>query len=191
MRYKPGYKEEKRKELLNLSGQLAKQHGFSATGVDAFMKEAGVTSGAFYSHFSSKNELFKALVEAELEQSLAMWRANPNDSADAWIDFELERYLGLNHLKRASKGCALPALASEIARADDEIKQVYQDRLLEGHTLFRKYLGSDEKAWAVMSQLVGAITLARAMADEAQQIAVLEACKSTVKDYLRLAKMAG
>ena len=77
MRYKAGYKEEKRKELLEISGQLAKKNGFGATGVDTFMKAAGVTSGAFYSHFSSKNDLFKALVENELKDSIKKWDNNP------------------------------------------------------------------------------------------------------------------
>ena len=48
MRYKSGYKEQKRQELLDISGQLAKKNGFNATGIDGFMKAAGVTSGAFY-----------------------------------------------------------------------------------------------------------------------------------------------
>ena len=43
MRYKSGYKAEKRQELLDISGQIAKKNGFSATGVDSFMKAAGVT----------------------------------------------------------------------------------------------------------------------------------------------------
>ena len=81
MRYKSGYKQEKRKELLKISGQLAKKDGFAATGVDGFMKAAGVTSGAFYSHFSSKQDLFKALVENELKNSIQMWQNNPHDQA--------------------------------------------------------------------------------------------------------------
>ncbi|WP_042073366.1 TetR/AcrR family transcriptional regulator, partial [Acinetobacter gerneri] len=98
MRYKAGYKEEKRKELLEISGQLAKKNGFASTGVDTFMKAAGVTSGAFYSHFSSKNDLFKALVENELQNSIQMWQDNPFDDPEQWIDFELNRYLALSHV---------------------------------------------------------------------------------------------
>ena len=56
MRYKSGYKEAKRKELLEISGRIAKSQGFANTGVDGFMKAADMTSGAFYSHFSSKQE---------------------------------------------------------------------------------------------------------------------------------------
>jgi AcrR family transcriptional regulator len=77
MRYQSGYKAEKRKQLLEISGQLAKKNGFAVTGIDGFMKAAGVTSGAFYSHFSSKQDLFKALVENELKDSIEKWENNP------------------------------------------------------------------------------------------------------------------
>ena len=92
MRYKSGYKEEKRKELLKIRIKQPRQkNGFAATGVDGFMKAAGVTSGAFYSHFSSKQDLFKALVENELKNSIQMWQNNPHDPAQLWIEFELNR----------------------------------------------------------------------------------------------------
>ncbi|HSY28818.1 MAG TPA: TetR/AcrR family transcriptional regulator, partial [Burkholderiaceae bacterium] len=61
MRYPPGHKQEKRKELLNVSSALIKEGGYAATGIDSLMQAAGVTSGAFYSHFASKKELFGAL----------------------------------------------------------------------------------------------------------------------------------
>lgn len=184
MRYKPGYKQEKRKELLQISGQLAKQQGFAATGVDGFMKAAGVTSGAFYSHFSSKHELFKALVEAELQHSLRMWQDNPHDNPQDWIDFELNRYLNISHLQHADRGCMLPALASEVARSDTEVKQLYQQELQRGHALFAQHLGCEIKAWAVLSQLVGSITLARGMADLALQKQILESSRTFLKASL-------
>ena len=155
MRYKTGYKEQKRKELLQISGQIAKKNGFAVTGIDGFMKAAGVTSGAFYSHFSSKNELLKALVENELQHSIHMWLDNPYTEAEQWIDFELDRYLSISHVQRPDHGCILPSLATEIARSDDEIKLAYQAELLRGHQIFLKHLGSEEKAWAVLSQLMG------------------------------------
>ncbi|MEG2301217.1 MAG: TetR/AcrR family transcriptional regulator, partial [Acinetobacter sp.] len=76
-------------------------------GVDGFMKAAGVTSGAFYSHFSSKNDLFKALIENELQHSIQMWQDNPYDEPSQWIDFELNRYLALSHVEQPDRGCAL------------------------------------------------------------------------------------
>lgn len=186
MRYKSGYKAEKRQELLDISGQIAKKNGFSATGVDSFMKAAGVTSGAFYSHFSSKTDLFKALIENELQHSIHMWQDNPHlDNAEAWVDFELNRYLSISHVERPDRGCVLPSLASEVARSELEIKQAYQAKLVRGQHIFMKHLGSEEKAWAVMCQLVGSILMARSVADEALKFLILESSKHCIKAMLQ------
>ena len=184
MRYKPEYKQQKRQELLNITGQIAKKNGFAATGVDGLMKAAGVTSGAFYSHFSSKQDLLKALVEYELQQSFNMWQSNPHHNAADWINFELDRYLTPSHLKHPEQGCVLPTLATEVARADDTIKQAYEKELLRGHALFSAHLASEEKAWAIMSQLVGAVLIARAMHDPELQKSILQANKMIIQDYL-------
>jgi TetR/AcrR family transcriptional regulator, transcriptional repressor for nem operon len=187
MRYQPGHKEEKRKELLKASGALAKQNGFTATGVDALMKAAGVTSGAFYSHFGSKSDLLKALIESELTASREMWAGNPHETAEDWIAFELDRYLHMWHVKHSDAGCVLPALAAEIARSDVSVKELYAQELLKGHEILAKRLGSDELAWAFLCQLVGAILMARAMPDEAMQRNVIESSKHFLKAYLSLA----
>ena len=184
MRYKPEYKQQKRQELLNITGQIAKKNGFAATGVDGLMKAAGVTSGAFYSHFSSKQDLLRALVEYELQQSFNMWQSNPHHNAADWINFELDRYLTPSHLEHPEQGCVLPTLATEVARADDTIKQAYEKELLRGHALFRQYLGSEELAWAIICQLAGAILIARAAADPHLQKTILDANKMIILQYL-------
>ncbi|WP_180024786.1 TetR/AcrR family transcriptional regulator [Acinetobacter sp. YH1901134] len=184
MRYKPEYKQQKRQELLNITGQIAKQNGFAATGVDGFMKAAGVTSGAFYSHFSSKQELLKALIEHELQHSFDMWQSNPHHNAADWINFELDRYLTPSHLEHPEQGCVLPTLATEVARADDTIKQAYEKELLRGQALFSQHLGSEEHAWAIICQLAGAILIARAAADPHLQKTILNANKMMIRQYL-------
>ena len=185
MRYKTGYKEQKRKELLDISGQIAKKNGFAATGVDTFMKAAGVTSGAFYSHFSSKNDLFKALLENELQNSIQLWQDNPFEDAEQWIEFELNRYLSLSHVERPDYGCVLPALASEVARSDLQLKQAYQAELIRGQQIFKHHLGSEEKAWAVLCQLIGAIIMARSIADENLKQTILTSSKALILSCLK------
>lgn len=182
MRYKPGHKEEKRRELLKSSGGLVKKGGFAATGVDALMQAAGVTSGAFYSHFSSKTDLLKALIQSELLASREMWAGNPHETAEEWIDFELDRYLNLAHIKHPEAGCALPPLAAEIARADASVREIYEKELLKGQQILATRMGSEDLAWAFICQLVGAILVARAMPDETMQRTVIEASKRFLKD---------
>ena len=55
MRYSAEHKQQTREKLLHSSGALAKAGGFATTGVDGLMKAIGLTGGAFYSHFPSKN----------------------------------------------------------------------------------------------------------------------------------------
>ncbi len=70
MRYSASHKLETRQRLLESSAVSAKKSGFSTVGVDGLMKAIGLSGGAFYSHFSSKDELFASIVERELGQSL-------------------------------------------------------------------------------------------------------------------------
>ena len=70
MRYSASHKLETRQKLLESSSVSAKQEGFATVGVDGLMKAIGLSGGAFYSHFSSKDQLFASIVERELRQSL-------------------------------------------------------------------------------------------------------------------------
>jgi len=184
MRYPPGKKEQNRKQLLLASGRTAKRDGFAASGVDGLMKAAGVTSGAFYSHFSSKSALLKALIESELLASRNMWAGNPHQTAEDWLDFELDRYLNLGHVQHPEAGCVLPPLAAEIARADAPVRELFEAELVKGQQILAQRLHSEEMAWAFICQLVGTILLARAIPNEATQNAVLEASKRFLKDAL-------
>lgn len=181
MRYKPGHKQEKRKELLKASGSLAKKQGFAATGVDALMLAAGVTSGAFYSHFSSKSDLFKALIESEVAASYEFWGNNPHEDFDAWVDAILDQYLSIGHVRHPEAGCVLPSLLAEIGRADVPTREVFESELMKGRDILIRRLGSEDLAWAFISQLVGTILIARAMPTDAAQRAVIEASKRVLK----------
>ena len=70
MRYSASHKLETREKLLQSSSLSAKRSGFSTVGVDGLMKAIGLSGAAFYSHFSSKDALFTAIVERELRHSL-------------------------------------------------------------------------------------------------------------------------
>ena len=190
MRYKPGHKEEKRRELLKASGGLAKQNGFAATGVDALMQVAGVTSGAFYGHFASKTELFSALIESEVQASCARWQNNPQQDIDAWIDYTLNQYLSTWHIQHPEAGCVLPALLAEIGRANDISKSVFAQEMRKGLDVLAHRLGSQELAWALVSQLIGAVQMARAMPDAATQQNIIEASKQFLKQAIASRRVA-
>ena len=184
MRYKPGHNAERRQALLQTSGRVVKQNGFAATGVDALTQAAGVTSGAFYTHFASKAELLKALIESESQASRQRWDGDPQLSDDEWIATTLARYLHPDHVHHPESGCVLPALTAEIARADQDTRQVFEDGLRQVTAALSQRLGSDERAWAFLSQVVGAVLIARALPNEASQRQVLQASQQFIRQAL-------
>ncbi|MFZ6646338.1 TetR/AcrR family transcriptional regulator [Undibacterium sp. TJN25] len=166
-----------RKHLLATAGAETKKKGFAAVGVDGLMHAAGVTSGAFYSHFSSKNELFKAVIETELQDSIKMLVGNPHQDLTAWLDHESSRYLTMSHVRHPEAGCVLPALGAEIARADDSVKELHEQQMLEARNMLAARLGDDTAAWGFIAQCVGSLLLARAMASEDVQREVINASR--------------
>ncbi len=177
MRYPPEHKAEKRQQLIQASSALMKEGGYAATGIDKLMEASGVTSGAFYSHFGSKAELLQALIPYELQLSRDAWQNNPHTEPAAWLEFEMERYLNMKHVRHPEAGCMLPSLGAEIARADEVTRKLFEEEMGRGVTMLEDKLGNPDLAWAFICQLVGAILMARAMPSKATRFAVLESSK--------------
>ena len=155
------------------------------TGVDAFVAEAGLTSGAFYSHFGSKAELFTELVGSELDASVKMFADNaPELPNDEWISRQLKMYLNWKHVQSPRTGCAVPALGAEIARSNETTKMKYEEAIQQTHEIWKKRLGDDKAAWAAVSQMVGSVLLARAMASEDVGKEILAASRDFLNEVL-------
>ena len=128
MRYAKTHKDETRQKLLQSSRAIAKKGGFKATGVDALMASIGLSGGAFYSHFPSKQALFEALVQEEMAHSSAML-AGDSDSPDNHVAKCLRDYLSSFHAMNPEVGCVLPTLGPEIAQAGPEVRSAVEAAL--------------------------------------------------------------
>ncbi|MDZ5434266.1 TetR/AcrR family transcriptional regulator [Pseudomonas fluorescens] len=171
MRYTANHKLETREKLLHSSAVSAKKAGFSTVGVDGLMKAIGLSGGAFYSHFSSKDELFASIVERELRQSLE--RLGADQDRDK-LERCLKRYLSMSHVDHPETGCALPALGAEIARSDVMIRQQAELWICRLQESWAQVLESDSLAWAILSQCIGALVVARMLATPELQRKVLK-----------------
>ncbi|QBX42540.1 TetR/AcrR family transcriptional regulator [Pseudomonas fluorescens] len=173
MRYSAGHKLETREKLLNSSALSAKRSGFSTVGVDGLMKAIGLSGAAFYSHFSSKNELFTAIVERELCQSLERLGGQGAQDRER-LERCLKQYLSMAHVEQPESGCALPTLGAEIARSDDQVREQAELWISRLHASWAQILESDSLAWAVLSQCVGALVVARMLVTPEIQRTVLK-----------------
>ncbi|WP_394757597.1 TetR/AcrR family transcriptional regulator [Rhodoferax sp.] len=180
MRYSPDHKVGARARLIEATGALVKKNGFAATGVDGLMAAAGLTSGAFYSHFRSKSELLEAIIENELKRSIELFSDKTREQAVAAI----KGYLSPAHVAHPESGCAVPSLAPEIARASESTQYIFEQGVLELKDQIRKLVRDDAKAWSIVVQLVGAVMVARGLPSEQTRKALLKGVAQQVKQIL-------
>ncbi len=183
MRYSTEHKAEARNKIISSAAALAKKEGFGTTGVDALMGSAGMTGGAFYKHFSTKEDLLSEIVLAEIKRSTTLFAAKP-DAAESPMEM-LEKYLSLTHVKKPEKGCLLPALSAEIGHASEPVKQSFEDQIKQLVNELSPAFGDTDNTWAALSLCVGGIMLARAMKTEEAQQSLLDACKKGAQAVLK------
>lgn len=187
MRYPTTHKQDTRARLLKTTGALAKRQGFAGTGVDGLMAAAGLTSGAFYSHFRSKSELLEAIVHNELQRSGKLFHGKSRKQLLRIV----EGYLSPAHIEQPETGCAIPALAGEVARANDATRLAFEQGVVALKDSMATATGSEAEAWSVVAQLVGAVALARAMPSAEVREALLEGVLGSVREQLGAADLSG
>ncbi|HPW29853.1 MAG TPA: TetR/AcrR family transcriptional regulator [Rhodoferax sp.] len=176
MRYAKTHKDQTRQKLLDSSRAIAKKGGFKATGVDALMASIGLTGGAFYSHFPSKQALFEALVQEEMDNSSAML-AGDKDSPDNHVAKCVRDYLSSFHAMNPEVGCVLPTLGAEIAQAGPEVRRTVEAALKRTQKSWGERTGDPDAGWALIAQCVGAVVLARAVESERTRKEILAASR--------------
>ena len=155
---------EHRHTILETASRMFRERGFGEVGVAEIMQASGLTHGAFYGHFRSKADLAGEACRAACAQGRESWRAQPDLSA--LIDY----YLSPAHRDNPAKGCAISALSGEIARQPAQMQRDYAEGLSNLLAMIEERLEVDDpvagraQAIAIMSSMVGALTLARGIA---------------------------
>ena len=167
LRYPPDQKQRTRKLVLEASAKLTKTKGFAAASVDQLMAASGMTGGAFYAHFDSKDALFSELITQELTRSAERLRPREGFTREQLLAHVFSSYLSLAHVKGAGSGCVIPALGAEISRAEPQVRRAFEKAMNGLHQDWTRLLGDSDAAWSVICQLVGAIIVARAMGSKA------------------------
>lgn len=181
MRYPSSHKEETRKKLLANARAIAKKDGFGTTGVDELMASIGLTGGAFYGHFPSKEALFTELVGEEVANSAEMLAGDEQSPPDH-VAQRLRSYLSSYHATHPETGCVLPALGPEIARADPEVKAVVEQGLKQLQKSWASRIGNPDAAWALIAQCVGALVLARCVESERTRKDILASSRRFIEE---------
>lgn len=179
VRYATEHKQETRQRIIATAGRRLKRDGIDGSGVAVLMKDAGLTNGAFYAHFASKDTLVTAVVEDQL-QLLAASFAEQAEPGWAGLEQMVRNYLSAEHRDHPEDGCPNAALLDEIVRATDATRRTYTDGVLGVIDNFAQRIAPGNpvsaraKALSLLGMMVGTLQLARALTDRELSDQLLE-----------------
>lgn len=159
MRYPVEETAAKHERIVRGASRLFRERGFENVSVGEVMKAAGLTHGAFYAHFGSKEELQAAAVAYGQRVSLGrLQRSKRKTTKGSFVD----RYLSRWHRDNPGDGCTMAALAEEVARSTPELKAAFEQGL---ENMLSAEGGDRKEAIFLVAAMIGGLVLARAVQD--------------------------
>jgi TetR/AcrR family transcriptional repressor of nem operon len=178
---------ENRQTVINAASRLFRERGFDGIGLKDLMKGAGLTQGAFYKQFASKEDLAAQASARAMESASGRWSnavaKNPKDPLGAVIAF----YLSTGHREEKLDGCPIVALGSDAARQGTDVKAAFEAGIKAHLEVLGRMVAKaggksrKRKAMAVLSTMVGALTLSRVVNDPDLAQAFLDAAIDQVR----------
>jgi len=169
MTEKTGRKEQTHQKMVEAASRQFRSHGYAGIGVAGVAKAAGVTSGAFYDHFGSKDGAFAAALGYGLDEVIDGIPKFQAEHGDRWIEAFADYYLGNAHRDDRERVCAMTTLAPDVARAGPDMNAIYEHKMETIVTLIAHGIsdGTEEdkrdRAWKLLSILIGGLTISRAV----------------------------
>ncbi|MDE5451713.1 TetR family transcriptional regulator [Bradyrhizobium sp. CSA112] len=178
---------ENRETVINVASRLFRKCGFDGIGLKDLMKGAGLTQGAFYKQFASKEDLAVEASRRALESASRRWSdaaaENPEDPLGAVIAF----YLSADHREEKMDGCPIVALGSDAARQGADVKAAFEAGIKAHLEVLGRFIAETDgqesrgKAMAILTTMVGAVTLSRVVNDPDLAQAFLDAAVEQVR----------
>ncbi|MDM0040774.1 TetR/AcrR family transcriptional regulator [Variovorax sp. J22G21] len=178
-------KEASHERIVSVAARAIRRSGYDGTGVADIMKEAGLTHGAFYAHFASREAMLaEAATRACAESAAAAASVVASVPSEQALASMLRSYLSREHLAQVEMGCPLAALGSETPRQAPEVRRVTTRHIKEMIDLVARQSpdwgqpGAHERALVTVAAMVGTLLLARAVDDPALSDSL---CGATLK----------
>jgi len=182
MRYKKDHKKVSRDCILSSALKLFSHQGFNNVSIDEIMTDAGLTRGAFYAHFESKQQLYaEAIISAGLNDRTTISKAA---NGKTQLKLLVSDYLEADYSDPDELPCPLAYLVTDVAIREPEVRSAYAESY-ESLNSRVKYLMSidgdsinEEVVPALTSMMIGSVAIARTLTDSAAT-QLLHACKKS------------
>src|SRR5580704_2821363 len=184
-------KAETHTRIVRVAAKRFRERGLEGIGVADVMKEAGVTVGGFYKHFGSRDELVVEALAAAFKD-LDVWEENTADIAHG-----LQSYLTEAHRDAPGTGCAMGALLGDMTRGSKSARALYTERVKRSLAFSSALLPwiprSDKRGRAllILSALLGAINLSRAVSDPNLSREILDGVREELIARVKPGSQAG
>lgn len=197
MPYSKEHKSATRDKILTSAIELFSSKGFDSVSIDDLMSSAGLTRGAFYSHFANKKALYIEAINAAAKRG-QINQTKPDDiELNDWVARLVTLYMSEDHINQKMSPCPLAFLVTDIANSQSEVQSTYTQifkRLNEAiHSGMCKVSTQTGKptldysdVYAAVTMMIGSVAIGRALNDDALTEEMLESCR---KNVLRLLKL--
>ncbi|MGQ0618393.1 MAG: TetR/AcrR family transcriptional regulator [Panacagrimonas sp.] len=178
-------KKKTHERIVETAARAIRRSGYDGTSVADIMKEAGLTHGGFYAHFASRDAMLAEAADragADAVASVASIAAHT--TPEVALQAMVNAYLSDAHLKNVESGCPVVALGSEMPRQAPEVRRAATRRIKEMIDLVSRQLpewgqpAAHAQALVMVSTMVGALLLARAVDDPKLSKALCEAARN-------------
>lgn len=169
MGYSQAQKAESKRRVLEVASRQIRENGIEALGVADCMRSAGLTHGAFYGHFSSRDALIVEALQHALTESQKRMASREPEAGQTPLALIADAFLSEEHAKNPGMGCALCAIAGEARHASGDVRALLKSYVEQLAARIAKAIGKDAGGQAglgIVATIVGAITLARTVDDD-------------------------
>jgi TetR/AcrR family transcriptional regulator, transcriptional repressor for nem operon len=191
MRYTAEHKQQTRERVLKQAASDIRLHGPDRVAVASIMAGAGLTHGGFYAHFASKDELLVAAIEQMFTEAVGNLQRLLADRPPAeGLARYIDMYLSELHRDRRDAGCPLPAMAADLPRLGAPAREAFERGAATLTSRIAGVLGDmglpepGSLAVSMLSEMVGAVVLARSISDAGPSKTILGASRSALKARL-------
>lgn len=193
MRYTAEHKQKTRERVLKEAASAIRMDGPDRVAVAGIMARAGLTHGGFYAHFASKDELLVAAIGQMFEEALATLEQLLEGRAPAaGLAAYIDMYLSEPHRDCRDAGCPLPAMAADLPRLGAPAREAFERGAAALTSRIASVLAQAGEAEpgalavSVLSEMVGAVVLARSIAATGPSTAILAASRKALRHRLGL-----
>ena len=188
-RYGSEHKEATRRRIVETAGRRIKRDGIDGSGIATLMADAGLTNGAFYAHFKSKDDLVATVLGDQLDRQVSEFSELPGGRAG--LEVFVGQYLSPAHRDHPDIGCPSAALLDEVGRCAGATKKAYTagTKAILEEICTRLAPEAPESArgtaLALFTMLVGSMQFARAVSDKKLSDAILEEGMRSAETLIR------